>query len=47
MNQMGETYSKTTLKAVNEIEYGKVIKQSVGYVYTESPMAEPIVDIKK
>jgi hypothetical protein len=34
-------------KAVNEIEYGKVTKQSVGYVYTESPMAEPIVDIKK
>jgi hypothetical protein len=34
-------------KAVNEIEHGKVIKQSVGYVYTESPMAEPIVDIKK
>lgn len=34
-------------KAINEIEYGKVIKQSVGYVYAESPMAEPIVDIKK
>jgi|TARA_R110000796_G_scaffold155599_1_gene272239 hypothetical protein len=34
-------------KAVNELEYGKVIKQSVGYVYSESAIAEPIVDTKK
>ena len=34
-------------KGVNEIEYGKVIKQSVGYVYSESALAETIVDTKK
>jgi len=33
-------------KAVKEIERGKVIKQSVGYVYTESAMASCIVDTK-
>lgn len=31
-------------KAINEVEYGKVIKQSVGYVYTESAMASAIRD---
>ena len=34
-------------KAVNEIEYGKVEKYAVGYAYTESDMAEPIVDTNK
>ena len=34
-------------KAGNEIEYGKGIKQSVGYVYSESALAETIVDTKK
>ena len=35
-------------RAEEEIEYGKVIKKSVGYVYTESSMADIIKDnIKK
>ena len=34
-------------RAIDEVEYGKVQKVSVGYVYTESAIAEPIIDIKK
>ena len=34
-------------KAINEIEYGKVVKRSVGYVYSESAIAEVIVSTKK
>jgi hypothetical protein len=34
-------------KAVNELEYGKVQKVSAGYVYSESAIAEPIIEIKK
>lgn len=34
-------------KAINEIEYGRVVKQSVGYVYSESAIAEVIVSTKK
>jgi len=33
-------------RAVNEIEYGKVIKQSVGYVFSESTLSELIIDTK-
>ena len=33
-------------RAVNEIEYGKVIKKSVGYVYSESSLGDVIVDTK-
>jgi hypothetical protein len=32
---------------VNELEYGKVEKVSAGYVYSESAIAEPIIEIKK
>ena len=34
-------------RAINEIEYGKVIKKSTGIVYTESHMADIIIDRKK
>jgi len=33
-------------KAVNELEYGRVIKQSVGYVFSESSLADVIIDTK-
>lgn len=33
-------------RAVNEIEYGKVVKKSVGYVYSESSLGDVIVDTK-
>ena len=42
-----ELFFEDCPKAVNELEYGKVIKQSRGYVYSESAMAEIIVDTKK
>tara|TARA_A100001515_G_scaffold135706_1_gene126825 strand:+ start:64 stop:273 length:210 start_codon:yes stop_codon:yes gene_type:complete len=34
-------------RALKEVEYGKVIKRSTGIVYTESHMAEIIIDTKK
>ena len=33
-------------RAVNEIEYGKVVKKSVGYVHSESSLGNVIVDTK-
>ena len=33
-------------EAINEIEYGKVIKQSTGYVFSETPLSEIIIDKK-
>ena len=34
-------------RAINEQEVGKVSKQSVGYVYSESSMADIIIETKK